>query len=298
MLSCTFVPFSIYTASFPLSCLSDYFLCGICALLSLILVHYITANQLPFYLPKGKLLVNGICYVLVMNLIFFLSGNMQIACVLGSLLTLILATADNYVFRFKGTELLVTDFLAIQTAAAVAGGYRFRPPRNVVIAWVVWFCYCVLNGMIRIYHQYSFFSIHIVSLSVELILLVCFLTATKGVKGSRWSNEGSTKYGYLLSFFLSFRDLVGIKPKGYQPVKIDALADDILTASREDPKQSAKHPDIIVIMNESFADLEVLGKKPDTNIPVTPVFDSLKGKCHQGICPYLCLWRPHGKFRI
>lgn len=277
------LPISVPVAGFALSCLVDYLLCGLCALLCLVLIHLLTANRLPFYLPKAKLLVNGICAIIVLNLCFLLIGNMQIACVLGSLLLLLLATANNYVFRFKGTELLASDFLAIRTAAAVAGGYRYTPPRNVVIAWAAWLSWCILNLLIRFPHSYAFFPIRIVSLLIELALIVLYLRTTKQVKGTRWSNDGSTQYGYLLSFFLSLRDLKGVKPKDYRPEKVDKLAEGFLSASSAEMKPSRRHPDLIVIMNESFADLGILGKRPNTNIPITPVLDSIHENAVRGL---------------
>ena len=66
------LPISIPIAAFTLSCLVDYLLCGLCAVLSLVLVHLVTAERLPFYLPKAKLLVNGICAIIVINLCFLL----------------------------------------------------------------------------------------------------------------------------------------------------------------------------------------------------------------------------------
>lgn len=277
------LPVRIPIDGFLVSCLADYLLCGLCAVFSFALVHLATANRLPFYLPKGKLAVNWICAAIVINLFFFLTGRMQLACVLASFVLLLLATADNYVFRFKGTELLASDFLAIRTAAAVAGGYRFTPPRNVVIAWAAWLSWFILHLLIRLPHAYAFFPIRIVSLVIEFCLIVLCLAATRHVKGTRWSNDGSTQYGYLLSFFLSLRDLKGVKPKDYRPEKVDKLAEGFLSASSAEIKSPRQHPDLIVIMNESFADLGILGKRPNTNIPITPVLDSIHENAVRGL---------------
>ena len=249
--------------------------------LAFLLVHRITAKRLPFYLPAGKLLANLVCYMLVCNGFYLLIARAAWAGVFGSLALLLLATANYYVYRFKGTELAITDFYAIGTAKNVASHYSYTPERQVILAWLIWLGFSVLALVLYRPEGGMVWLRRCAALALELLLLAVFLLFTKNVRGTHWDNEGSLNYGYLLNFMLGVKGLFGLRPSGYRPDHIREIARQDPPADAVEP-QVKRSPDIIVIMNESFADLSVLGAEPNTNVPVLPVFHGLRENTVKG----------------
>ncbi len=249
--------------------------CGLVSLIVYTLVQWITANRLLHRLPVGKLIANLVCYYLIVNLFFVLTAHSAWAGVLGGTLLMLLATADYYVYRFKGTELSATDFFAIGTAKNVAGHYSYVPDGRVVTAWLIWVVCCI--GQFLCFPSAARFPwlLRIVAVLLEGFLLVVFLVSTRHVRGTHWEDEGSHNYGYFLNFMLGLKSLLGLKPKSYDTERIIAL-EERLSKSEEIVSPRNPLPDIIVIMNESFADLSVLGQEPETNVPLLPVLRNLK----------------------
>ena len=70
------------------------------------------------------------------------------------------------------------------------------------------------------------------------------------------------------------------KPEGYSVMMIEEIEDDIEINYVE--ANGNRKPDIIVIMDESFADLEVLGSEINTNIEVTPFMSALRNNTVSG----------------
>ena len=251
------------------------------AVIVFFLVHRVTANRLPFHLAKGKQLANLVCYLLILNALYLLLARAWAAATVGTLLLLALGTANYYVYRFKGTELAFTDFYAMGTALNVAKHYSYKPERQVVLAWLGWAVFAALQLLFHLPappHPWLFRGL---SLLAELLLLAAFLLFTKNVRGTHWANEGSLNYGYLLNFMLGVKSLFGLKPRGYHRGAADAILEKTGTAPAPAPKEKRK-PDIIVIMNEAFADLSVLGREPETNQPVLPVLRALKKNTLKG----------------
>ena len=56
------------------------------AVIAFFLVHWVTANRLPFHLAKGKLLANLVCYLLVLNGLYLLFALAWLAGIVGTLL--------------------------------------------------------------------------------------------------------------------------------------------------------------------------------------------------------------------
>lgn len=256
-----------------LSLFTTLIICAISILLEFILVQWITADRLPFRLPLRKQLANVICYTLIIDAVYILFARMEWASLLSGTMILLLATSNYYVYRFKGTELALTDLFAIGTAKNVSMHYNYMPERRVVFAWMVWIAYSIFQLYLRQPIMFSSWLIRAVALLIEVLLIIVFLVFTKHVRGTHWANEGSLNYGYLLNFMIGSKALLELKPpKGYKSEIIDTIfRNDISSNQKREQK-----PDIIVIMNESFADLGVLGRKPETNVPVLNYFKSLR----------------------
>ena len=89
-------------------------------------------------------------------------------------------------------------------------------------------------------------------------------------------NSGSKTNGYFLNFSLQMKETFVKKPNPYSLETITNLSFNYSTS------EAKNQPDLIVIMDESFADLSYLGSLIFTNMKVTPYIDSLQENTVKG----------------
>lgn len=88
-----------------------------------------------------------------------------------------------------------------------------------------------------------------------------------------WEQKGTYRNGYILNFVLSIRDSFVAEPDGYSKDVVEEISKEYPALENKD---SEDDPTIIVIMNESFADLSVISHYGfETTEEVTPFFDSM-----------------------
>ena len=95
--------------------------------------------------------------------------------------------------------------------------------------------------------------------------------------------KGSYRNGFVLNFVLSVRDSIISEPDGYSADAIQELEERYAGDGSAYSARVKKDPTIIVIMNESFADLGVIGEEGlATNRALTPFLDSLTDNTIRG----------------
>lgn len=83
-----------------------------------------------------------------------------------------------------------------------------------------------------------------------------------------WEQKGTYRNGYILNFVLSIRDSFVAEPDGYSKDVVEEISKEYPALEN---KGSEDDPTIIVIMNESFADLSVISHYGfETTEEVTP----------------------------
>jgi phosphoglycerol transferase MdoB-like AlkP superfamily enzyme len=95
-----------------------------------------------------------------------------------------------------------------------------------------------------------------------------------------WEQKGSYRNGYVLNFILGIRDSFVAAPDGYSDEIVASLEEEYSGDTKE-TEGDEQDPTIIVIMNESFSDLSVLGDF-ETNKELTPFMDSLEENTLKG----------------
>lgn len=230
--------------------------------------------------PWHKLIYNGICMLLPIGLFYLITANWRGSVVAGSSFLAILVTANGFVFQFRGKELVPMDIFSITTAMNVAGQYRPVITPEMMYAWFGW--------VLLVFALWSFPGLPSVSkkrvrlgaLAAEVVLFLILWFGTAEMPIKTWETEGTRLNGYYLNFFLGARDVVPDKPVGYDPQTVSAYEGDYVWEHA--PIENYKRPNIIVIMDESYADFSVFGEELRTNQPVTPFLDSLKENTIRG----------------
>lgn len=223
---------------------------------------------------------------LVLFVIFFMITLKPVLSVnIVAISIIVLSIANYFVFNFRGTELQPIDLLSIGTAKNVAAEYDFSITPQILYGLILLVLYLFFSftlPKIQVKHKgkarTSLFGIILVIFTILLMnVKIC------SVNPFFWRQEGSKMNGYLLNFALQFQNTFIAKPKGYSLEFIETTANKYKNERQGETANIEKNkPDVIVIMDESFADFRVLGSELNTNQPITPFIDSMRENTIRG----------------
>ena len=240
---------------------------------STLFLSQLIQNEILFFLSAPKIFLGFVCCIVPTLFIFCISMQAKFAGIVVSLLLLILSTVNNYVYRFRGSELYPSDLTTAGTAVNVLQRYNLDISGYVLYSWTIFSILVFLSFGLPKFKIKEKWKIRGVSLALLSCLILCFLFASESITVQHFTHGGSYYNGFLLNFTLQIKETIVHKPKDYS-------YDSIKKISQEYPKEKVKNrekaPDIIVIMDEAYSDLGVLGSNINTNIAISPFIDSLK----------------------
>ena len=234
------------------------------------------------------LLLNYILYGVFYGIVYVCSGNLRLPVWVINPLVFLLAMTNHYVMRFRGTPFVPMDFLSAGTAATVATGYDFSLNYQQVIAALLLAFTCIAAAMFRTPRRQWEWQVasrvFCGTLSASVVCIYAFtnLYADAGLKPDFWNQaRGYRRTGVVMNFCLNTKYLFVSEPKEYNPQEVSQIVTTTVGKATTDElglipaiDTPTKTPNIICIMNESLADLSVLGDV-QTNIDYLPYFNSL-----------------------
>ena len=221
---------------------------------------------------------NVLLYLIAMLIVYILTARVGFSVAIVSFAWLIFAVANYYVTLFRGLPLTLGDFYAIQTAANVASVYEYILPIKICVAFVIML---LMLGVIANFNKRTP-ALRIkkrMLLCVPAILLVFFVIYSGIYDKSMnlWQpKENVVNYGLGVNMVSSVLNMQLEKPYEYS----EKACEDLLDTYDDDKEEF--NPNIIVIMNESFADLSVLNESLDSNLYM-PYYNSLQENVIKGI---------------
>lgn len=221
-------------------------------------------------------LLNTLCFAIVFLVLFSVTGYIRFSVLVGSLIFLLFMTVDYYVILFRAREITPFDFLSIGTAMNVAGEFKFSVGTSLVAAWVQYILIIAIWYELpkaeceKSFHRFS-------SLILAVAMAFGVRAGSMDCEVHSFGLSGAGINGSVLNFILGLNQLHIQAPNGYSVEEVSGLENKYKETAVDD-----NNPDIIVIMDESFADLSVLGNELNTNIPVTPFIDSLEENTVRG----------------
>lgn len=211
---------------------------------------------------------------------FALSGSFTFTYTFVNTILFCLALAHSYVMDFRGTPFLPMDFLSVGTAAGVANTYNFAPTYKIITALFLFVFITVISIKIRTpkFNVITKILSRSFMTTVAAVVIILFYGTSTfsdlGVAPYFWNQaRGYKNTGFVYNFFLNTKYLYMAKPSDYDPDKIkDYIDQSVEPGHTIDPNKT--YPNIICIMNESLADLSVLGNL-ETNEEYMPFMNSL-----------------------
>lgn len=238
-----------------------------------------------FSMGALRLFLNLGIYLMLFVIFFMITLKPVLSVNIVAISMIFLSIANYFVFNFRGTELQPIDLLSIGTAKNVAAEYNFSITPQILygsILLVLYLFFSFTLPKIRVKHRGK---ARVRLFGIMLIVFTILLMNVKicSINPFFWRQEGSKMNGYLLNFVLQFQNTFIAKPKGYSLEFIEKTADKYKNEGLEEIANIEKDkPDVIVIMDESFADFRVLGSEINTNQPITPFIDSMQENTIRG----------------
>lgn len=198
--------------------------------------------------------------------------SMRATIVVTNLVMTVLYSANFFVYAYRGVPLKVSDFTAIRTAVRVMSGYSFQPNSSLAVVWglmLLFIVYGLQTGGIG-ERKHIKLPVHAASAVLGMAMAVgmgYFLLYTNYVFEAGFQNSiGSGLQhlyefnGYLIGTCMDIQKSRVRPPEGYShELAADLLEDYVFESDTTDQLSGEELPHVILIMNESFADLRVLG---------------------------------------
>ncbi len=243
-------------------------------------------------LLEGAFLVNILIIFLVYAVLLLVSQRIGIALSGGGTVLLIAFLVNYYVRQFRGTCFVLQDILAVGTAVTVVDHYKFTMDGELwysilyFLSFISCGAWCEFPREITKKKRY-----HLAVTGIAVSYIVFFFAFWKGtdylqehqLQGIHWSpSSNELLEGFLLNFGLNMQEMHMGKPADYSQKTLEKIAQ-----QAEEEYQSpvttgsAQQPNIILIMNESWSDLQVLGNLEMSESPV-PFVDSMSDNAMKG----------------
>lgn len=250
---------------------------AVSAAISVVFVELISGNV---FIEAKYFLGNILIFITLYLMLFFITRRLVISVMIGMLASFLFTIANYYVILFRGNPIVPSDILSMRTAVSVMNTYHYEVTWEMyfslgIILWWLSVVRTVKNIIGRVQKR----EVLHWTLPMAVILATIIGTDFFIPELDWWDLTNSTqKYGVAMSFVSNTRRMHIQKPEGYSYERLNVWYDKY--------KQNEKHsqqntPNIIAVMNESFADLTVLGEFMDSNFYM-PYYNALESNTIKG----------------
>lgn len=230
----------------------------------------------PWQLSPFAALGNGVCLGALYFLLCSLTGRWVISCLLLHFTAGLWGAINYFVVLYRGTPVLPWDLTSLKTAAAVSGTYSFIPTVPMILSVLL----LVALGVFLLLRVGTGRVSPLRRIVCLIACLVCTIPVLNpsllslfGIQTDVWDQaKGYRTNGALGSFLSNTAFLKVEKPEGLTTQHLSQLLPQAEAAAPETPQHTGVRPNIVAIMNESWADFEEFGnltlnKPVANNIP-------------------------------
>lgn len=230
--------------------------------ISYLMVEYLNNND-PFEsLTAEQVALNLVLYYLIFWVFRMVLGRRGAAAALSSGLCFGFGLANHYVLTFRGRIIFPCDLLSLGTAANVAADYDYTPDKSVWTALALLGAYwLVLLLAHMVFHRKGRQKLRRATVlgscaGIAVFLYVFLFTGLLpaiGIYAQQWKTQAN---GFLLNFMAALRYSFVSAPDGYSAEAAQEIADETAGGHTSGETGTELPENLIVIMNESFADLQ------------------------------------------
>lgn len=246
-----------------------------------------------FWFESKRMFLNFLIIYIIICLFYVITGKIKISLYLSLVLTCCIGIINHFITAFRGTPLVPWDIFSLNVALSVLPTFTFKISLKLILGILLFSLAIFILGKINFtsFKNNKLKIIYRISvLSLILIFIYSFYFTdliTKFELDENWDpQEEYHNNGLAASLFKQARNLIIDTPEKYNLTSITKLASEIEVPILEHD-ENFEYPNIIAIMNESFAELKNIGNF-STNKEYLPFFNNLtqntiKGNLHVSI---------------
>ncbi len=247
---------------------------------------------------------NILLFELIAWIIYFFTGRAKWALRTIFAVSMVFGLVNHYVMLFRSTPFVPWDIFSIGTATSVASNYDFTLNVNVVAVTIIFAALIILVHFVNFKIELKF-RFRLIPTAISMIVLCLFVSALQDEDFQTnnylypflFTPAYMTKVnGMAVTFVMDLKFVAVNKPSGYSTEKAQELLNEYADESDGDNQADSNNtnnndmpeelPNIIVVMDEAFSDLSVLGDF-DTNTDYMPFVHSLQQGHENTITGYL-----------
>lgn len=204
-----------------------------------------------------KFIGNFLILIFLYLIIYGLTNKTKVACSIVSGAMFLFGIINYFVTQIRGIGITISDIYSIQTALNVASGIKFNIDGNFIVAT---FIFIAINFVLWKFFNFKerekvrLRRMRLTSVLVGVLGMFSIFTS-EAIMGTVaiWNiNESYAVSGAGLTIMRLVKDLNIKKPAGYSEAEV---SDILFQYTDETEDYSGDLPNVIVIMNESFADI-------------------------------------------
>lgn len=226
----------------------------ICMQISMILAD---SSEFSF----GIYFVNILFYAVLMAIALAVSRSLKWSAIITILISYVFNIAVFVVAIFRGTPLVPIDFLAVGTAVHVLGNYSFQLKYQMIVTTIIAILAICLISKFSFKLKFKFKNLILpasgVAIALVFVIGMSFVDYSDIEMDFFDQYHANNTHGTIYSFYINIRKMMLNKPDNYQEETADRLLKTEETDNNVSDLQTM--PNVIAIMNESFADLRVVG---------------------------------------
>ena len=216
----------------------------------------------------GKIFLNYLVILIIEIGFCVLISNYKKALILACICSWCFGLANHYIMEFKGNPLLPSELKAIKTALSVAGEYQFVLTDQLVFSTLIiliTICIIIILPMEEQEKEIKEKVTNLVKGVGYFFCVYCMLIRWQwgeklGLGIDSWNIYDSyCQNGSILAFILSGQIMQMTIPGGYSQREMENVLQKYQDNEYSKDGSEEQQPSVIVIMNESFSDLSVLG---------------------------------------
>ena len=238
---------------------------------------------------------NIILFELISWILYFVTGRAKWALRAVIIVAMVFGLINHYVMLFRSTPFVPWDIFSIGTATSVASNYDFAPTAVVVVVTVIFIALIMLMHFVDFRIKWKF-RFRLIPTVLGILALCLFVNALQDEDFQTdnylypflFTPAYMTKVnGMAVTFAMDLKFVAVDKPDGYSRQKAKELLDSYAgTDDNTAITDKSDYPNIIVVMDEAFSDLSVLGDF-DINTDYMPFVHSLEKGNENTITGYL-----------
>ncbi|MCR4746397.1 MAG: LTA synthase family protein [Lachnospiraceae bacterium] len=241
-----------------------------------------TLTRIRSLLNERKQFANIVFLFLMLLFVTFIVKKVKISSRILTVFIWFWSILNAYVYEFRGSYILPWDLYSAGTALGVANNFSYTPTTRMIVTTVLFILLFIIEGFCKLD-----FGKYIKKIRYQIVLLLAVVVGmvsfTKFVQteaadkilsiSTRQFDPAGLIYknGPYLGFLYELKYMTVEKVSGYSASEQKKILDSI----EPDTVSSNRTPDIIVIMNETFADPAVNGEFK-TNEDYMPFVHSLQ----------------------